>query len=170
MTSPLAALCRLGGLLSPPSASAAVTAAKRPNSCCTAPSGDRTCDLGSGRTQRNVMGAGAGAAGLLVGLAGCEAGIALEGAAYMRHAGPCGANSPPRACRSAKGVCMKVSAHAGILSPAVGQCGKKGVLGWHVVWGVHAVASMLVACTGHNVLIVTVQPVCMHSSGAVLEQ
>lgn len=118
MASPLAALCRLGGLLTNPTAAgsaATVAAAKRHNSCCSETSRDRSCDpgslvqAGSSAAQRSSPGAAAGAAGLLVGLAGCEAGVVSDGAGYMRDAVPCGQTSPPQPCRSAKGVCMKVS-------------------------------------------------------------
>jgi len=103
LASPLAALCKLGGFLSPPTAS--VAAAHTHSTCSTGPiqrqgkdPGVRTGAAGLS-AQSGASSAEAGTAALLVGLA------AQPTWAGQQHASSL---SSPTSCRSAKGVCLKV--------------------------------------------------------------
>lgn len=104
LSSPLAALCKLGGFLSPPTAS--VAAAHMHNTCSTGPIQRQGRDPGVGKgaaglsAQSGASSAEAGTAALLVGLA------AQPTWAGQQHASSL--SSPTSSCRGAKGVCLKV--------------------------------------------------------------
>lgn len=114
LASPLAALSKLAGFLSPPSAPSSVlrgAAARSQSACCSAPCCDQAQPLagaqhkaGSCQAQRGTACAEGGTAALMVGLAGTGCAGVADGLAWEGH----GLISPSRGCRSAKGVCMKV--------------------------------------------------------------
>lgn len=113
LASPLAALSKLTGFLSPPSApfSVRAAAARSQSACCSAPCCEQTQPLagpqhkaGSCQAQRGAACAEGGTAALMVGLAGTGCAGVADGLAWEGH----GLISPSRGCSSAKGVCMKV--------------------------------------------------------------
>lgn len=119
LASPLAALSKLTGFLSPPSmplsVSTAAAARSQSTTCPTAPcckqeGMQQQRQAGScGQAQRGAACAEGGtAAALMVGLAGTGcAGVAEDGCAWEGR----GLISPSRGCRSAKGVCIKMLNH-----------------------------------------------------------
>lgn len=141
LSSPLAALSKLGVFLSPPSASVTTAAHGHSSSCCTAPDfkgaagGGTSKHKAGGHAVQPTRGCEGGPAALLVGLAGTAgveaAAAGHEVACWTGQSGPHGAASasqPVHGCRRTKGVCMKVSC----AEPAYRKCCCSLVLCIHV--------------------------------------
>jgi hypothetical protein len=131
LSSPLAALSKLGGFLSPPSSSVTAAVHGHSSSCCTAPDFKKAAGEGTSKHRAGshavqpTRGCESGTAALLVGLAGSASGGAgaagQDMACWDGHSGPHGAASAghhAHGCRRAKGVCMKVSC----AEPACRKC------------------------------------------------